>query len=88
MTDDELTKQAEKWLGHYHAKIRPLVYPQQKGRMLVLDIESGDYEIADRESLARERLQERRTAPGLLVVKIGYRAASCIPGRWVPEEEC
>ena len=44
----------------YEERIKALVEPQENGQFIVIDIESGDYEI-DADSLAAEdRLQARR----------------------------
>ena len=90
LTEQELEELAGKAQAHYREKIRPLVYPKHKGRMLVIDVESLDYEIADRESIATERLMERRSLVASFVIKVGYKATNPIPGRWgwVLEEEC
>ena len=31
----------------YHEKIRPTLGPEHKGKIVVIDVKSGDYEIAD-----------------------------------------
>ena len=82
---DELIGKAQ---SLYREKIRPLVYPQQKGRMLVIDLESHDYEIDDHDIAATERLWQRR--PGCLTfgIRIGYKAAYHFSARRTPEEEC
>ena len=90
LTEQELDELVDKAQAHYREKIRPLVYPKHKGRMVVIDVESLDYEIDDRESVATERLMERRSLVASFVVKVGYKATNPIPGRWgwVLEEEC
>lgn len=49
----------------YEREIRHEVEPTQAGRFLVVDVESGDYEVADEDLVASERLLERR--PGALL---------------------
>ena len=44
----------------YEERIKALVELQENGRFIVIDIESGDYEIADDSLAAEDRLQERR----------------------------
>ncbi len=56
--------------------------------MLVIDIDTGDYEIDDRAAVASERLRLRRPVAGIFVIRIGYKATCHIPGRWTPEQEC
>ena len=77
-----------KSMAIYREKIRPLVYPQQKGRMLVIDPESGDYEIDDRAAVAAERLRQRRPDTLFYGIKIGYKASISFGGRRLPEEDC
>ncbi len=79
---------AEKSMAIYREKIRPLVYPAQKGRMLVIDPESGDYEIDDKAMVASDRLRERRPDSLFFGIKIGYKASISFGGRRLPEEEC
>ena len=88
LTEQELDELAAKAQAHYREKIRPLVYPQQKGRMLVIDVRSLDYEIDARLSVAIERLQNRHPGAVPLINKIGYKPISRFLTDWVPEHEC
>ena len=59
----------------YQEQIKPLVEPQEKGKFVVIDIESGDYEI-DRDPLAAtRRLQERRPGSVQYTGRIGFPTA-------------
>ena len=59
----------------YQEQIKPLVEPQEKGKFVVIDIESGDYEI-DREHLAAiRRLRERRPDSVRYTGRIGFPSA-------------
>ena len=84
----DLDEHTGKGMTIYREKIRPLVYPEQKGRMLVIDPETGDYEIDDRAIVASQRLRERRPDALFFTVKIGYKASISFGGRRLPEEEC
>ena len=88
LTERELDELVGKAQAYYREKIRPHVYPQQKGRMLVIDLESLDYEIDDYDIAATERLWQRR--PGCLTfgIRIGYKAAYHFSARRTPEDEC
>lgn len=44
----------------YARRIRREVEPEHKGRFLVVDVTTGDYEIADEDLEASERLLKRR----------------------------
>ena len=62
----------------YERKIRGLVYPSEKGRVLAIDVESEDWAIADEEVEASERLRTRRgaayDAENVLYWRVGFRA--------------
>ena len=49
-------------VGHaiYREKIRPTLGPEHKGKVVVIDVKSGDYEIADRHIDAGSKLRKRR----------------------------
>ena len=86
--DIDLDEHTGKGMSIYRKKIRPLVYPEQKGRMLVIDPESGDYEIDDSAIVAADRLRERRPDVLFFGMKIGYEASISFGGRRLPVEEC
>lgn len=44
----------------YNDKIRPTLGPEHKGKVVVIDVKSGDYEIADRHITAAQQLRKRR----------------------------
>ncbi len=44
----------------YEEKIRPNLGPECKGKVCVIDVKSGDYEVADRHLDADLRLRQRR----------------------------
>ena len=59
----------------YEERIKSLVEPQENGRFIVIDIESGDYEIADDSLVAEDRLQERRPDAVGFLGRVGYESA-------------
>ena len=59
----------------YEERIRPLVDPQQKGRFVVIDIHSGDYEIHERDADATRKLLNRRPDAMTWAVRVGYPTA-------------
>jgi hypothetical protein len=71
----------------YEREIRREVEPEYRGRFLALDVESGDYEIADDDLDASERLLERRPDALLYGLRIGEAAAYRIGGRFGPAGE-
>ena len=59
----------------YREKIQPLVEPAETGKFVVIDVESGDYEV-DAEALAAStRLRERRPNAVSYGIRVGYGAA-------------
>lgn len=68
----------------YEREVRHEVEPEHRGRFLVLDVESGDYEIADDDLDASERILERRPDALLYGLRIGEGAAYRIGGRFGP----
>ena len=88
LTEQEVDSLVERAQSFYRKEIRPLVYPQEKGRMLVIDLESHDYEIDDHDIAATQRLRKRR--PGCLTfgIRIGYKAAYHFSARRTPDDEC
>lgn len=44
----------------YRKKIKHLVELQEKGKFIVIDVESGDYEIDEQDVVASSRLRARR----------------------------
>ena len=87
LTQQEVDSLIERAQVFYRKEIRPWAYPQQKGRMLVIDLESHDYEIDDHDVVATHRLWQRR--PGCLTfgIRIGYKAAYHFSSRRTPEDE-
>lgn len=59
----------------YAEQIKPLVEPQENGKFIVIDIESGDYEIAEDMLDAEDRLKARRPAAIGFGGRVGYKSA-------------
>jgi hypothetical protein len=70
-TTDEIGDRAEKI---YQEQIRPLVEPRENGKFIVIDIESGDYEIAEDMFTAEDSLKARRPDAVGFGGKVGYDA--------------
>lgn len=64
----------------YESKIRALVEADNIGKFLVIDVESGDYEVDKSEIAADNRLRERHPGAVFYLMRIGYRAAYSIGG--------
>ena len=59
----------------YQEQIKPLVEPQEKGKFVVIDILSGDYEIDPEHLAASKRLRERRPDSVRYAGRVGYPSA-------------
>ena len=58
-----------------YAEIRADMEANEWGRMVVIDVNSGDYEVADDDLTAILRLLERRPDAITWGERVGYRAA-------------
>jgi hypothetical protein len=67
-----------------YAKIKQDVDPGNKGKILAIDIETGEYEIDEDQIEAGERLFARLPDPQVFYFRIGYRAVHSFAGS-VPE---
>ena len=63
------------------SKITHLVEPQENGKFIVIDVESGDYEIDGEDVVASSRLRERRPNAVTYGALIGYRVAYSLGGK-------
>ena len=68
----ELSARGEKI---YREQIKSRLSPSEKGKFVIIDIASGDYEIAEEILTASERLRKRRPDAVSYGVKVGYKAA-------------
>ena len=64
----------------YERELREKVEADHRGRFLVLDVTSGDFEVADEDLEASERLLARRPDAMLYGVLVGEDAAYRIGG--------
>ena len=69
----------------YNRQIRDQVMPQQKGKFLVLDLESGDYAIDEDDLRAEEILRIRRPMGIFFGLRIGYKSAYTLSGHMIEE---
>ena len=77
---EEISERAKKI---YAEQIKALVEPEENGKFIVIDIESGDYEIHEKGLVASRRLRERRPDSVGFVGRVGYETAYHIGGRAV-----
>ena len=58
----------------YQTQIRPQVEVGNHGKIVAIDIETGDFEIANSTILAVDKLYERKPDAQPWVIRIGHRA--------------
>lgn len=58
----------------YEQKIRPQVKPDDYGKIVAIDIETGEFEIASDTMTATRKLYDKLPNAQPWVVRIGYRA--------------
>ncbi|MDD9974823.1 MAG: hypothetical protein OXU27_12500 [Candidatus Poribacteria bacterium] len=59
----------------YQQQIRDKVDPKHKGKFLVLDLETGDYEIDAEDLVATDRLLAKHPNAIIYGVRVGFPAA-------------
>ena len=74
---EEVAKRGE---AIYEQEIRPKVESENKGKYLVLDIETGEYEIDQDDLAATKRVLEKCPEAVLYGLRIGYPAAYRLGG--------
>lgn len=77
LTEDENWALAE---AFYEKELLPKLLATAKGKILVLDIESGDYEVDTDLLKASDKLQARRPGAFEYTFRIGYPAVGKLRG--------
>ncbi len=65
----------------YERSIRREVEPEHDGRFVAVDVESGEYALADDELEAFDRAREKAPEGVLFLIRVGYPAAHRIGAR-------
>ena len=65
----------------YEGRIRRHVEDDFHGKIVAIDVESGDYAIGDTVSAASKRLRKRLPGADVWSVRVGYRALRNFGGR-------
>lgn len=68
----------------YQRDVRPHVSESDEGKFVVIDIESGDYEIDSDELAAHDRLLARRPQAQVWLTRVGSRYARRFGPRFHP----
>ena len=74
--NEEIGRRGEEvYEGSVRAKVEGEAGGSNEGRFVVLDVDSGDYELADKAVVATARLRERRPDAVFYLKRVGRRAA-------------
>lgn len=65
----------------YESRIRALVEAEHKGKFLVLDVNSGDYEIDAEDIAAMKRARAKHPEAVFYIARIGFSSAYHLGGR-------
>lgn len=78
-TKEEIAQRGKEW---YEREIRSKVEEGNKGKILLIDVETGDYEIDDDQLAAAHRALAKHPVAALYGMRIGYPALGKIRGGW------
>ena len=59
----------------FDRQVRPALRPEDDGKFVALDVETGDYEIDEDDYAAVAHLRSRKPAADVWLMRAGYRAA-------------
>lgn len=73
--EPRLTKEEHARLGMeiYEKRVRPQVEAGNHGKIVAIDVETGEFEVADQTLAAAEQLMTRCPDAQIWFVRIGYR---------------
>jgi hypothetical protein len=70
-----------------YEKIRPLVQQGNHGRIVVIDVETGEYELGDDPLATSQPLIARNPDSQLMCFRIGHRAVESFGGQNTEEDQ-
>ena len=65
----------------YDQQIRAKVEASHKGEFLILDVDTGEYEIDNNEVAAVKRARAKNPSAALYILRVGYPAAYRVGGQ-------
>ena len=68
----------------YEIEIRPKLKAKDKGKYIAIDIETGEYEIANDRMSASDRLHARIPDAQTWLVRVGFRTVISFGGYGIP----
>jgi hypothetical protein len=83
----DLEDLARRGQEYYDRFLRAKLLPKHKGEFVVLDPETGDYEIDEDEVAAMERARARHPDRLFYILRVGYRTSMSFSASVSEEEE-
>jgi hypothetical protein len=80
-TSEEIARKGQ---ALYEERLRGVVDARDRGKFLVVDIETGEYELDVDELAALQRAKRRNPDAALYILRIGYTAAYRIGRGFAP----
>jgi hypothetical protein len=71
-TKRSLAELADLGSGIFERQVRPILRPEDDGKFVAIDVESGDYELAADDYAAITRLRSRRPAADVWLMRAGH----------------
>ena len=71
----------------YRERIKSRLAPSEKGKIVAIDVLSGDYEVDADFITASDRLQARRPDAVGYAVRVGYKAVFHIGGSYTRDDD-
>ena len=59
----------------FDRQVRPALRPEDKGKFVAIDVETGDYEMDEDDYAAVTRLRSRKPAADVWLTRAGFRTA-------------
>ena len=72
---------ARRGQAYYDQHLRETLEPQHNGKYLVLDVETGEYEMDADQVVAMQRARARHPTTVFYIVRVGYPAVGRIGAR-------
>jgi hypothetical protein len=83
-SNEEMARRGPEW---YRSAIQPKLGPEFKGKYVAIDVDTGDYEIADQRLIAAHALIARHPEAQIWMERIGHRAVISFGGQPTEEPE-
>jgi uncharacterized OB-fold protein len=79
LTPQEIADKGKEW---YEQSIRAKVEPDHAGQVVIIDVDTGEYQLGDDARMVTRRMLEKKPDATLYGIRIGYPAMSKRGGSW------